>query len=290
MSFLHPGSRFESPKEFFCSASGPSSDSDFVPVSVSFMGSNHFVVEENRSFYAEARGGDSGVSDEVAEIESTSPPDRLMLEIYQYFANRTSPGGDKASRRQRRKERGRLGRRIWEAEHFVKIVNYQPTPSRPLQGLWKGICEENVLDFYLVAYDDVGGITCKRVGNAVERFSGYSPVFWTSNTTFLESPFSKEEKDLYGSREHIQAVASNWSDMDKEVVSRILCISSSYDLVIPDLSGSSGDPRNVEGRIWEYKDGTFGFGFLRNNLIIDLKRITLNGYLLDTIEYCSNHF
>lgn len=110
-----------------------------MPVTVSFMGCNHFVVEENQSFDAEARGGDAGgVLDEVAEIESTSPPDRLMSEIYQYFANRTSPGGDKATRRQRKKERVKLGkRRLWDAEHFVKIVNYQPTPSRPLQGLWK---------------------------------------------------------------------------------------------------------------------------------------------------------
>ncbi|XP_010938995.1 F-box protein At3g12350 isoform X2 [Elaeis guineensis] len=278
VSFLHPGSQFESPGEFFSSALGPSSDSDLVPVTVSFMGCNHFVVEENRSFYAEDGGGDGGVSDEVAEIASKSPPDRLMSEIYQYFANRTSPGGDKASRRHRKKEREKLGRRrLWEAEHFVKIVNYQPTPSRPLQGLWKGICEDNVLDFYLVSYDDVGGITCRRVGDAGELFSGYSPVFWTSNATFLESPFSKEEQDLYGSREHIRAVASNWSNMDREVVLRILCINSSYDLVIPDLSGSSGDPRNVEGRIWEYEDGTFGFGFLRNNFIIDLKHITLDG-------------
>lgn len=95
------------------------------------------MVEENRSFY-EACGGDSRVSDELAEIESTSPPDRLMSEIYQYFANRTSPEGDKASRRQRKKDREKLGRRrLWGAEHFVKIANYQPTPSRPLQGLWK---------------------------------------------------------------------------------------------------------------------------------------------------------
>ncbi|XP_038973047.1 F-box protein At3g12350-like [Phoenix dactylifera] len=291
VSFLHPGCRFEAPGEMLSSASGSSSssDSDLVPVAVSFMGCNHFVVEENWSFYAEACGDDSGVLDQVAEIESTSPPDGLMSEIYQYFANRTIPGGDKASRRQRKKKWEKLGRRrLWEAEHFVKIANYEPTPSRPLQGLWKGICEENLLNFYLVAYDDVGGITCRRVGDAGELFSGYSPTFWTSNTTFLEAPFSKEELDLYGSRKHIRSVASNWSNLDREVVSRILCINSTYELVIPDLYGSSGDPGNVEGRIWEYEDGTFGFGFVRNNFIIDLKHITSNGHLLDTVEYCCN--
>ncbi|KAG1342136.1 F-box protein [Cocos nucifera] len=285
VNFLHPGCRCESPGEFLTSTSGSSSsDSHLVPVSVSFVGSSHFVVEENRSFY-EACGGDSGVSDELAEIESTSPPDRLMSEIYQYLANRTCPGGDKASRRQRKK----LGRRrLWETEHFVKIANYQPTPSRPLQGLWKGVCEDNLLNFYLVAYNDVGGITCRRVGNAGELFSGYSPVFWTSNTTFLEAPFSKEEQDLYGSRKHICSVASNWSNLDREVVSRILCINSSFGLVIPGLYGSYGDPGNGEGRIWEYDDGTFGFGFLQNNFIIDLKHITSNGHLLDAVEHCCN--
>nr|XP_010942769.1 F-box protein At3g12350 [Elaeis guineensis] len=289
VSFLHPGCRFESPGEFLTSASGSSSsDSDLVPVSVSFVGYNHFVVEESRCFY-EACGGDSGVSDELAEIESTLPLDRLMSEIYQYFANRTSPGGDKDSRRQRKKEREKLGRRrLWETEHFVKIANYQPTPSRPLQGLWKGICDDNLLKFYLVAYNDAGGITCRRVGDAGELFSAYSPVFRTSNTTFLEAPFSKEEQDLYGSRKHICSVASNWSNLDREVVSRILCINSSYELVIPGLYGSSGDPGNGEGRIWEYEDGTFGFGFLRNHFIIDLKHITSNGHLLDTVEHCCN--
>ncbi|WOK92362.1 hypothetical protein Cni_G01053 [Canna indica] len=296
ISFLHPGCRFESAVDLLGSASDSSisssgfSDPYMVPVAVSFMGSNHFVVEENRSYYPDSKADDSnGVPEEVLGTEGTSPPDRLMSEIYQYLANRTSPGGDKAMRRQRKKEKERLARRQrWDAEHFVKINNYHPTPERPLQGLWKGISEDMVLEFYLVSYDDVGGITCRRVGEAGEQFSGYSPVFWTSNTTFLESPFPREEQNLYGSREHIHSVSSNWRTIRSEVVSRILCINSSYDLVIPSMSGSSGDPRNVEGRIWEYEDGTFGFGFLRNNYVIDLKHITLNGSLLDIVEYFCN--
>lgn len=142
-----------------------------------------------------------------------------------------------------------------------------------------------LLDFYLVTYDDVGGITCRRVGNWREPFSGYSPVFWTSNTAFLNAPFSGEEQDLYRSRQHF---GLNHCDIEKGVVSRILCINSSYELVLPNLSGSTGDPRNVEGRIWEYENGTFGFGFLRNNFIVDLKHIALNGCLLDTVDYCSS--
>ncbi|KAJ0961425.1 hypothetical protein J5N97_010404 [Dioscorea zingiberensis] len=273
--------RFEYPEDAAKSATDPGvPESDLVPVTVSFMGSNHFVVDENRSFYAE-------VSD--AGIEGTSPPDQLMSEIYQHFANRTSPGGDKASRRQRKKrERERLGRRRWEAEHFIKIGSFDSTPFRPLQGLWKGICEDMRLDFFLVTYDDIGGISCRRVGDSGVPFAGYSPVFWASNTKFMEPPFSSEEQDIYDRRVHIRPVALDQFDKHTEVVSRILCINSSYDLVLPDLSGSSVDSRNVEGRIWEYEDGTFGFGFLSNNFIIDLKHITLNGRILDTVENCSN--
>ncbi|XP_072982461.1 F-box protein At3g12350 [Typha latifolia] len=264
-----------------------SDSSDLLPANVSFMGNNHFVLEENCSFYADAS---EGTLDEVSAIESTSPPDRMMSEIYQYVANRTSPGSDKASRRQRKKERERLGRRRGlEAEHFLKVINYLPTPSRPLQGLWKGISEDMVLEFFLVRYDDIGGISCRCISEAGVRFSVCSPVFWTSNITFLEPPFSKEEQDLYSSREHIRQMTSDRCGSEREIVSRVLCINSSYDLVIPDLSGSSGDLRNVEGRIWEYEDGSFGFGFLRNNFIIDLKHMALEGRVLDTVEYFCNH-
>nr|CAD1822646.1 unnamed protein product [Ananas comosus var. bracteatus] len=264
------GSRSESPSE--------PSDPDPIPVTVSFMGRNHFVVEEDRSFDADAQEEDS--------VESTSPPDRVMSEIYEYFANRTSPNGDKSFRRQRKRERERLGRRGrgFDTQHFVKISNYYPTLSRPLQGLWKGICEDMVLDFFLVAYDDVGGMSCRRVGEMGSQFSGYSSVFWTSNTAFIESPFPQEEQDIYISRRHIRSVASSQRNVESEVVSRILCINSSYDLVIPDLSGDSGNFRNVEGRIWEYEDKTFGFGFLRNNFIIDLKPIAMDGRILDTVD------
>ncbi|KAK1324064.1 F-box protein [Acorus calamus] len=270
VSYLDPERRFDLSSGEFVEAI----DSDLVPVSVGFVGGNHFVVEE-RGF-----GRKSSSSDEEGSVVgSSSPPDCLMSDVYQYFANRTSTG-----RRQRRREK--QGRRKLDPEHFMKVANCYPTPDRPLQGLWKGICDDMRLEFYLVTYDDIGGITCRRVGESVEPFSGYCPVFWTSNTTFIEPPFSIEEENIYQTREHIQPLDPSCiigSSLYERIVARILHINSSYDLVIPDLSGTATDPRNVEGRIWQYKDGTFGFGFLRNNDIVDLKHIVLDGCLLDTV-------
>ncbi|XP_027332686.1 F-box protein At3g12350 isoform X2 [Abrus precatorius] len=282
-----------------------------VPVSVSFMGKTHVVVEESAFRRSSSSvnlcgGEDCGGEDGVGGGESGSPgslPDRLMSEIYQHFANRTSPGSDK-SRRQRRREKERLARRKWETQHFVKIVNCSPTPSRPLQGLWKGICDDMSLAFYLVAYDDIGGIACRRIGDHPEHFSSYGPVFWTSDTTFLESPFSLEEESLYDSRIHLRPLQPPDNDIheqfslsddevvdriqqfhlsDNEVVNRILHISSSYDLFSPELAGTI-NPRSAEGRIWQYQNGTFGFGFLRDNFVIDMKHIVDNGCLVDTVN------
>ncbi|KAL5185516.1 F-box protein [Glycine soja] len=274
---------------------------ELVAVDVSFMGKTHLVVEEKR-----VRGGachDCG--DDVVVVESGSPPEKLMAEIYQHFANPRSPGSDR-SRRQRRREKERLAGRKWEPQHFVKIVNCSPTPARPLQGLWKGICGDMSLAFYLVGYDDIGGIACRRIGDPPDRFSGHAPVFWTSNATFLESPFSPEEESLYDSRVHLRPlqpgneVLEQFPFSDSEVVNqiqqfqlsdnvvdRILHISSSYDLVVPDLAGTL-NPRSAEGRIWQYRNGTFGFGFLSDNFVIDMKHIVHNGCIVDTVNSSAN--
>nr|XP_043636143.1 F-box protein At3g12350 [Erigeron canadensis] len=249
-------------------------DNELLSVDVNRIGEFHIVIEEKVGF------GFCGNGESVVGFESgSSPPDQETSEIYQYFANRTSPVG-----RQRRREKERQWSRKWNAEHFIKIVNYFPTDLRPLQGLWKGICEDENLDFYLVVYDDIGGIACRKIGDSCKPFSSYTPVFWTSNTTFFESPFSSEEEDIYDTREHLLPPGHlHCSEM--EAVSRILYINSSYDLVIPGLAGPTAvNPHQVEGRIWQYGDGTFGFGFLRDNHIIDLKHIAVDGCLLDAMK------
>ncbi|KAK9129698.1 hypothetical protein Sjap_010185 [Stephania japonica] len=313
VSFIDPECQFGLIRDFVevAELGGVVRDSDLIPVTISFMGKNHFVVEENKSLLSSCspeekffrkssnlgNGEDDLGGEEGIGIEGTSPGSlsgSLRSEIYQYFANRRSPGGDRASRRQRRKERERLGRQKWEPEHFVKIVNCAPTDSRPLQGLWKGICEDMSLDFYLVVYDGIGGIACRRVGDSSEPFSGYLPVFWTSNTTSSEFPSSCEEEDIYESRIHLRPPATEENmegypiHAENQVVLRIMKINSSYDLVILDFKDSAVNPRLVEGRIWQYVDGTFGFGFLRNNYIIDLKHMARDGCLLDAVENCCN--
>ncbi|CAL9006427.1 unnamed protein product [Prunus brigantina] len=40
-----------------------------------------------------------------------------------------------------RREKEKQARRKLEPQHFVKIVDCSPTPTRPLQGLWKATSE-----------------------------------------------------------------------------------------------------------------------------------------------------
>lgn len=157
VNFLDPDGRTEMSGEFAISEQFDLPEHELIPVNVCFMGKTHFVVEENQNLVyftcqdqrkhgfrrssssTNLSGDDCSVGEDVIGADCGSPgslPDRLMSDMYQHFANRTSPCGDK-SRKQRRREKERLARRKWEPEHFVKIIHHAPTPLRPLQGLWK---------------------------------------------------------------------------------------------------------------------------------------------------------
>ncbi|KAK2660126.1 hypothetical protein Ddye_006659 [Dipteronia dyeriana] len=267
---------------------------DLVSVNVNFVGACHVLVEENyANFYQvhrkhlSERSPNSVIHNSSGDDSEGNSGECLVTEMYYtQLANKISPGGDRAWRRQRRRERERLGKRRWEPEHFVKIVNCSPTPARPLEGLWKGTSDGINLVFYLMTYD-VGGIICRRVGDLSSCSA--APVFWTSNTTFIESPFSPEEEYLYDSRIHYRSLAEadhihcHCPSAENEVVSHVMYINSSYDLVIRDSAGRSTNPRQGEGRIWHYQDGTFGFGFFWDNFIIDLNPMVQDSCLLDAL-------
>lgn len=127
---------------------------DLIKVSVNFIGDIHFSIEENVGFAYSRSSGAANLKGEYGEdvsneLESGSPGSlEETSELYQYYANRTSPGADRSCRRQRRREKEKQGRKKWETEHFLKIVDSSSTPDRPLQGLWKvcGFCF-----FYVVA-------------------------------------------------------------------------------------------------------------------------------------------
>lgn len=138
VNYLDLDGRLSLTEEDLIGESGMNLDSDLIHVNVSFIGECHMVVEESfaLSGFRRAASGSGNMTSEEYELYG-SPPDKLMTQIYQHFANKTSPSGNGASRRQRRKEKARV--RKWDSEHFVKIVNCSPTPARPLQGLWKVI-------------------------------------------------------------------------------------------------------------------------------------------------------
>lgn len=140
-----------------------------------------------------------------------------------------------------------------------------------------------------MTYDDIGGIACRRVGDSsAERFLGCPLVFWTSESNYIKPPFTPEELFIYDSRVHLSVAADNsrcLAEAEDFPVSHILTINSSSGLLIPNTAEDAHeDPRHVEGRIWQYRDGTFGFGLLRDNFIIDLKHITSNAHLLEAGE------
>ncbi|KAI8002800.1 F-box protein [Camellia lanceoleosa] len=100
VSFLDPECRFELFDDLVKSGELGLLENELVPVNVSFMGKNHVVVEENLSF---AYSNSNSLEGRQIGFSSVSRS-LLMSEIYQYFANRTSPSGDRTSRKQRKRE------------------------------------------------------------------------------------------------------------------------------------------------------------------------------------------
>ena len=147
------------------------------------------------------------------------------------------------------------------------------------------------LGFYLIAYDDIGCITCRKLWYAPENFSSYGQLFWISDTTFADSPFSAEEETLYETRVHLRpipdpdCILESLSLSKNNAVSRILYLNSSFSLVAPFLDRTTANSLQLEGRIWQYGDGTFGFGFLQDNFIIDLKHVSENGCIIDAVQF-----
>ena len=123
------------------------------------------------------------------------------------------------------------------------------------------------MELYLVKYDEVGGVVCKKVEDlSLSRQT--SPVFWTPNHAFIRSPFSVEEEMILDSRIRIVPLHG---EVHEQVISGMLYMNSSYD--------------PGEGRVWLYENGTFGFGFLRDQFITDLKRVALeDGCLADVLD------
>ncbi|CAH8340286.1 unnamed protein product [Eruca vesicaria subsp. sativa] len=244
--------------------------SNLVPVDVNFMGNGHIMVEENPCFGEEQKSP-------VCKGSSSDESEDVVSEMYTQLANRTSPGGDR--RRKRKKEKERQARIKWEPEHFIKVSDFSPTLAKPLQGLWKGFCEGRNLELYLVKYDEVGGIICRKIEDmSLSRQT--SPVFWTPDHAFFGSPFSAEEELILDGRIHVTPL---YGEVHEQVISGMLYMNSSYD---PGEAGNGGGGLSRgEGRVWLYENGTFGFGFLRDQFITDLKRVALeDGCLADVFD------
>lgn len=221
--------------------------------------------------------------------DTESPPGSFQHEMYQFLISKvTSAGGDRAVRKQRRRDKVRAlsrGRSVLDPEHFVKVTHSSPTKARPLQGLWKGYFDSVGLDFVLVSYDDKEGIVCRKVQDLDGTSKGGS-VLWTSeSTTRAVIPPCIAEEALYNSRIHTRPGCSvsrlreaNEAPFDycKEVIG-ILCTSSCD---IHSMFASN----NREGRVWQYANGTFGFGSCQSSLVVDFRALCSEGFLLDAMD------
>lgn len=99
-------------------------------------------LRENRQFSEFRKLVQAGNGREEYEFVYKSPPEGLIAQIKEILASKASVRDIPLSKKERRTERQRereKQRRVcrWRSQRFQKITNHSPTPSRPLQGLWK---------------------------------------------------------------------------------------------------------------------------------------------------------
>ncbi|XP_073126408.1 F-box protein At3g12350-like [Henckelia pumila] len=239
---------------------------ELILVDIQFALNCHLLMWENPQFFEFRRRLSTRV-----EYESVygCPPDRLMAQICGILGGKHSLTRDTTSKKERRQRV-----QTWDSQHFRKAID-SPTPSRPLQGLWKGVSPNGSLNLYWVSYREViDYILCENVGGS-SKIESYE-AFRALSTVFMESPYPPEEESRYSSRVHVRPPRAIHSD-DHDLWG-IFYADSSCNSNPSYLSGNMDD---ADGRIWVYTNGTFGFGFLRDDFIVDLKPVVKNGCLLD---------
>ncbi|XP_073047545.1 F-box protein At3g12350-like [Primulina eburnea] len=254
----------------------------------------YLSVWENPQFFEFRKRLSTRNGREEYESVYKSPPDGLMTQIYETLGSKLSVTGGKKSKRERTGERQREREKwrrvlLWDSKQFQKLTEYSPAPSRPLQGLWKGICPDRSLNLYLVSYREEWGLFyCKKVDGSCTLDTYRDTVFTASCSASIQYPFSTEEESTYNTRVHVRPrVEANQAGQNHATISsdhhnvlRIFYAHSGYN---PYPSSSSGNSDDIDGRIWLYADGTFGFGFLRDDCIVDMRPVIENGRLLDTM-------
>jgi hypothetical protein len=214
-----------------------------------------------------------------------SPPGSFPYEMYHYLVKKvTSPGGERAARKQRRRDRERAlnqGKRRYETEHFVKIPHFCPTREQPLQGLWKGISQSAGLDFVVLSYDNDGGILCRKVGDSSGTIRSRSgSICWTAKAGHgMSSPLPDNEQELFElRRQHIlpssvAAVDYCWSE--EEVVEMLWAtVEEEVELGL-NLNKS---------RVWQYASGRFGFSSAPFGRVVDFRPICFEDTVADVMD------
>lgn len=294
-----------------------------VVVDLHFVGSEHVVLEEyqqavfngypfsGRKTLVEAAalasfgssenlcptGGSPGhlspASSGGGSEAGKSPPGSFPYEMYHYLAKKvTSPGGERAARKQRRRDRERAlnqGRHRYEPEHFVKIPHFCPTTEQPLQGLWKGIGRGKGLDFVVLSYDDHGSIVCRKVGDS-SGMTRSGSICWTAKAGHgISGPLPDTEREVFEFRQHIlpsprELRAQNGcltvdDSLNEEVVELLWATVDDQ----PGLNYNVGAGGVTQSRVWQYASGRFGFASGSEDRIIDFRPICVQDNLADLV-------